>query len=111
MDKLFVYGTLMPNNKNFFILKNILGNWQKAFTFGSVKKIRLEKDFEYDAIIPNSKVDKINGYLLTSFSLKYLWKKLDCYEGKHYQRVITDVYLKNNQKTKAYIYSLKIAEL
>ncbi|MFM7981774.1 MAG: hypothetical protein ACKPKO_20890 [Candidatus Fonsibacter sp.] len=62
-------------------------------------------------IIPNSKVDKINGYLLTSFSLKYLWKKLDCYEGKHYQRVITDVYLKNNQKTKAYIYSLKIAEL
>ena len=53
MDKLFVYGTLMPNNKNFFILKNILGNWQKAFTFGSVKKIKLEKDFEYDAIIPN----------------------------------------------------------
>jgi len=25
--------------------------------------------------------------------------------------LITDVYLKNNQKTKAYIYSLKISEL
>jgi gamma-glutamylcyclotransferase (GGCT)/AIG2-like uncharacterized protein YtfP len=111
MDKLFVYGTLMPNNKNFFILKNILGNWQKAVTFGSVKKIKLEKDFEYDAIILNVKADKINGYLLTSFGLKYLWKKLDYYEGKHYLRTITDVYLKNNHKTKAYIYSLKITEL
>ena len=84
---------------------------QKAFTFGSVKKIKLEKDFEYDAIILNAKADKINGYLLTPFSLKYLWKKLDCYEWKQYQRIITDVYLKNNQKTEAYIYSLKIAEL
>ena len=86
-------------------------SWQKAFTFGFVKKIKLEKDFEYDAIIHNAKADKINGYLLTSFGLKYLWKKLDCYEGKHYQRIITDVYLKNNRKTEAYIYSFKIAEL
>ncbi|MEY3824185.1 MAG: hypothetical protein RLZZ13_80, partial [Pseudomonadota bacterium] len=49
MDKLFVYGSLMPNNKNFFILKNIFGCWQKAFTFGFVRKIKLEKDIEYDA--------------------------------------------------------------
>jgi gamma-glutamylcyclotransferase (GGCT)/AIG2-like uncharacterized protein YtfP len=63
MYKLFVYGTLMPHNKNFFILKNILENLQKAFTFGFVKKIKLEKDFEYDSIIPNAKADKINGYL------------------------------------------------
>jgi hypothetical protein len=83
----------------------------KAFTFGSVKKIKLKKDFEYYSIILNTKADKINGYLLTSFSLNYLWKKLDCYEGKHYQRIITDVHLKNNQKTEAFIYSLKIVEL
>ena len=83
----------------------------KKIHFGSVKKMKLEKDFEYDVIILNQKADKINVYLLNSFSLNYLWKKLDCHEGKHYQRIITDVYLKNNQKTEAYIYSLKIAEL
>ena len=38
-------------------------------------------------------------------------KKLDCYEGEYYLGTITDVYLKNNQKTEAYIYSLKVAEL
>jgi gamma-glutamylcyclotransferase (GGCT)/AIG2-like uncharacterized protein YtfP len=70
MDKLFVYGSLMPNNKNFFILKNIFGCWQKAFTFGFVRKIKLEKDIEYDAIISDSKGKKINGYLLTSYIKK-----------------------------------------
>jgi hypothetical protein len=38
-------------------------------------------------------------------------EKIDCYEGKHYQRIITDGYLKNKQKTEAYIYSFKIFEL
>ena len=75
MDKLFVYGRLMPNNKNFCILKNILGYWQKAFTFGFARKIKLEKDLEYDAVIPDSKGKKINGYLLTSYILKNIWKK------------------------------------
>ena len=81
MDKLFVYGSLMPNNKNFFILKNILGCRQKAFIFGFVRKIKLEKDLEYDAIIPDYKSKKINGYLLTSYILKNVWKKIDNFEG------------------------------
>ena len=76
----------MANNKNFFILKNILGCWQKAFTFGFVGKIKLEKDLEYDVIIPNSKGKKINGYLLTSYILKNIWKKIDCFVGQHYFR-------------------------
>ena len=75
MGKLFVYGSLIPNNKNFFILKNIFCCWQKTFTFGFVKKIKLEKDLEYDAVIPDSKGKKINGYLLTSYILKNIWKK------------------------------------
>ena len=55
MNKLFVYGSLMPNNKIFFILKNVFGCWQKAFTFGFVRTVKLEKDLKYDAIILNPK--------------------------------------------------------
>ncbi len=108
MDKLFVYGSLMPNNKNFFILKNILGCWQKSFTFGFVRKIKLGKDIEYDAIIPDSKGKKINGYLLTSYILKNIWKKIDYFEGQDYFRTKTDVYFKNKKKSEAYIYCLQI---
>jgi gamma-glutamylcyclotransferase (GGCT)/AIG2-like uncharacterized protein YtfP len=111
MDKLFVYGSLMPNNKNFFILKNIFGCWQKAFTFGFVRKIKLEKDIEYDAIISDSKGKKINGYLLTSYILKNIWKKIDYFEGQHYFRTKTDVYLKNKKKTEAHIYCLQIPKV
>jgi gamma-glutamylcyclotransferase (GGCT)/AIG2-like uncharacterized protein YtfP len=96
----------MPNDKNFFILKNILGCWQKAFTFGFVRKIKLEKDIEYDAIIPDSKGKKINGYLLTSYILINIWKKIDYFEGQHYFRTKTDVYLNNKKITEANIYFL-----
>ncbi len=111
MDKLFVYGSLMPNNKNFFILKNILGSWQKDFTFGFVKKNKLEKDLEYDAIFSDSKGKKINGYLLTSYILKNIWKKIDYFEGQHYFRTKTDVYLNNKKKTEAHIYCLQIPKV
>ena len=111
MDKLFVYGSLTPNNKNFFILKNILGCWQKVFTFGFVRKIKLEKDLEYDAIIPDSKGKKISGYLLNLQILKNIWKKIDYFEGQNYFTTKTDVYLKNKKKTEAHIYCLQIPKV
>jgi gamma-glutamylcyclotransferase (GGCT)/AIG2-like uncharacterized protein YtfP len=55
MNRLFVYGSLAPNKKNFYILKNISGLWEKAFTFGFIKKIIIAKDFIYDAIVLNPK--------------------------------------------------------
>ena len=111
MYKLFVYGSLMPNNKNFFILKYIICCLQIAFTFGFVRKIKLEKEIEHDAIIPDSKGKKINGYLLTSYILKNIWKKIYYFAGQHYFRTKTDVYLNNKNKTEAYIYCLQIPKV
>jgi gamma-glutamylcyclotransferase (GGCT)/AIG2-like uncharacterized protein YtfP len=111
MDKLFVYGSLMPHQKNFFILKDIPGNWQKAFIFGFIKKIKLEKDFLYDAIILNSNKNKVNGYLLTSYALKNFWKKIDYFESENYCRLKTDVFILNRQKTQANLYVLKQPKL
>jgi gamma-glutamylcyclotransferase (GGCT)/AIG2-like uncharacterized protein YtfP len=108
MNRLFVYGSLTPNKKNFYILKNISGLWQKAFTFGFIKKIIIAKDTIYDAIVLNPNGNKINGYLFTSYSLKNYWSKIDNFEGQYYYRTIANVYLKNKNLIQAYIYSFNL---
>jgi len=106
MDELFVYGSLMPNEKNHFILKKINGVWQKGFVLGEVKKIKLSNN-EYSAVILNiNKAKKVCGYLFSSFALKYLWKKLDHFEGPNYRRKISQVFLNNNRIVEANIYCL-----
>jgi len=40
------------------------------------------------------KAKKVFGYLFSSFALKYLWKKLDNFEGPNYNRKISQVFLK-----------------
>jgi len=106
MDKLFVYGSLMPNGKNHFILKKINGIWQKGFVLGEVKKIKLSNN-EYSAVILNvNKAKKVCGYLFSSFALKYLWKKLDHFEGSNYKRKISQVFLNDNGIVEANIYCL-----
>jgi len=106
MEKLFVYGSLMPNGTNHAILKKINGVWQKGFVLGEIKRIKLNNN-EYTAIILNIDKDKkVFGYLFTSFALKYLWKKLDNFEGPNYKRKISQVFLNNNRKVDANIYCL-----
>ncbi len=67
-----------------------MGSWENIH-IGFVSKIKLEKDLEYDAIILNSKGKKINGYLLTSYILKNVLKKIDYFEGQYYFRKKTDM--------------------
>jgi len=106
MDKLFVYGSLMPNGTNHFILKKINGVWQKGYVFGEIKRIKLDNN-KYSAVILNIKKDKkVFGYLFSSFAIKYLWKKLDNFEGLNYKRKISQVFLNNNRIVEANIYCL-----
>ena len=96
----------MPNKIHHIILKKINGVWQKGFVLGEIKRIKLNNN-EYTAIILNIDKDKkVFGYLFTSFALKYLWKKLDNFEGPNYKRKISQVFLNNNRKVDANIYCL-----
>jgi len=106
MEKLFVYGSLMPNQTNHFILKKINGVWQKGFVLAEIKRIKFSNKGYLAAILNINKDKKVFGYLFTSFALKYLWKKLDNFEGPNYQRKITQVFLNNNRKVEANIYCL-----
>jgi len=106
MEKLFVYGSLIPNRPNHIILKKINGIWQKGYVLGEIKKVKFNNK-EYSAVILNiNKEKKVFGYLFSSFALKYLWRKLDNFEGTCYKRKISQVYLNYNRKVKANIYCL-----
>ena len=107
MDKLFVYGSLKPNEKNDFLLNSINGTWRTAFTYGFIKKINFGSKEIYDALILDNNGDRVEGYLFYSYALKNLWKKLDIFEGSNYKRCLTDININNKQKVKSFVYLLK----
>jgi gamma-glutamylcyclotransferase (GGCT)/AIG2-like uncharacterized protein YtfP len=107
MDKIFVYGSLMPNEKNNFILKKLNGTWRKAYTFGHLKIINLGIKEKYKSIILDIKGKKIFGYIFSSFALKYLWKQLDEFEGDNYQRVESEFFISSTKRINAYVYKYK----
>ena len=107
MDRLFFYGSLKPNEKNNFLLSTINGTWRTAFTYGFVKKINLGPKEIYDALILDNNGNRIEGYLLYSYALNNLWKKLDTFEGKNYKRQQADININNKEKVKAFVYLLK----
>jgi len=107
MDRLFVYGSLKPNEKNNFLLSAINGTWRTAFTFGFIKKINLGPKEIYDALILDNNGNRIEGYLFYSYALKNIWKKLDTFERENYKRQQTDININNKEKVKAFVYLLK----
>lgn len=106
-DRLFVYGTLKPGESMNNLLNDIGGTWEKGTVQGELIKAYDIPGFPYPGVLLNDKVDKIEGYVFTSENLSSHWNKLDKYEGKSYQRVITEVTLKDGSVVEAYIYELK----
>jgi len=110
MQKLFVYGSLMPASRNNNILKECNGYWQKAYIYGDLKIIKI-KNVRYFAVNIKSQIKKkIFGYLFSSYLLNFLWSKLDKFEGTNYRRVKTKVFTYNYKNTDAYVYALNLNE-
>lgn len=107
MNRLFIYGSLAPNEINGHILKGIGGTWEEA----TVKGILYEKGWGaqmgFPGIILDNSASKIDGYLFTCENLDKKWDFLDDFEGEEYERVIAEVKLANNKYIDAFIYTLK----
>lgn len=106
MQHLFVYGTLIPGQKNDFVLKKLSGIWQKATTKGFFDKNGWHKTQGFPAVILDEHGNTIDGYLFSSDELSKNWKMIDDFESSMYQRVMTNVFLENNHQVIAYIYEL-----
>lgn len=106
LDSLFTYGTLRLGGKSDHYLTNLNGTWKKAYVFGNfITKAKIAK-MGYPVLKLNPKGKKINGMLFQSKQLMRVIKTIDEYEGCYYRRVITQVYLTNGTKKKAFIYEL-----
>ncbi|HKL15093.1 MAG TPA: gamma-glutamylcyclotransferase family protein [Balneolaceae bacterium] len=107
-DKLFVYGTLKPGQSMDHLLHSIGGTWEKGSVRGKFIGADEIPGFPYPGVILDDTAGTVDGYLFTSEYLSNHWNDLDRYEGSSYERVITQVTLRNGSVTDAYIYELKV---
>lgn len=110
LDRLFVYGTLVPDGVNHHMLEHLCGEWTPASIFGVV----IEKGWGADHGCPGLILDKtseqakrVNGYVFSSQDLAAYWQALDEFEGEEYKRVVAHVSLDSGEQVEAYVYIIK----
>lgn len=109
MNRLFVYGTLRPNQENAHILEGIGGTWQKGYVNGVVHILDWGPDQGLPAIVLDRAAPKVEGYFFSTDELIEHWASLDEFEGMQYQRVTVKVELESGEQTDAWIYEMKAA--
>ena len=107
-DTLFVYGTLMPNCPNAYMLENIIGKFTPATVRGYLKDAGWSASMGYPGIHLDEDGDLIHGYLFTSSNLINHWDNLDSFEGEEFQRTEVIVKKYDEFEIDTYIYVLKI---
>lgn len=104
INRLFVYGTLQPEQKNHYILKNVGGEFVKATLFGYQFNKKWELKTTYPGLTKSSTFNKVEGYLFTSKNLSHYLPVIDAFETNAYVREIVSITLNNNSKVDAYVY-------
>jgi len=107
-DTLFVYGTLMPNCPNAYMLENIIGKFTPATVRGYLKDAGWSASMGYPGIHLDEDGDLIHGYLFTSSNLINHWDNLDDFEGEEFKRTEVIVKKYDEFEVDTYIYVLKI---
>ena len=75
-DSLFVYGTLMPNCPNSYVLENIVGKFVPATVKGKLIDAGWSASMGYPGIRLEMGNDTIHGFLFYSDNLINHWKIL-----------------------------------
>jgi gamma-glutamylcyclotransferase (GGCT)/AIG2-like uncharacterized protein YtfP len=107
IQRLFVYGTLAPGRPNEHVLSEIGGSWEEATVTGTLRQEGWGAAMGYPGIVLDQHGDEIQGFLFSSEKLSDHWARLDEFEGKSYERVMTVVKLNDNRTVDAYIYQLR----
>ena len=83
---LFVYGTLAPGERNAHIMKGMDGQWRPA-TVNGYKFITVSGVHKgLPGFHPDPAGPTVSGLVFSSDDLPKHWKRLDAFEGSHYQR-------------------------
>ena len=107
IERLFVYGTLAPGRPNEHVLGEIEGSWEAAIVTGTLRQEGWGAKMGYPGIDLDEQGAEIQGFLFSSENLSNQWSKLDEFEGKAYERVLTVVKLTDDRIVEAYVYALR----
>ena len=107
IQRLFVYGTLIPGGPNEHLLHEIDGSWQDATMTGTLRAEGWGATMGYPAIVLGEDGDEVEGFLFSSDRLSDHWSRLDQFEGEAYERVLTVARLKDDSTVDAHVYVLK----
>ena len=107
MQRLFVYGTLVPGGPNEHVLSEIGGSWEAATATGILRQEGWGAAMGYPGIVLDAQGYEIQGFLFSSDKLSDHWPRLDAFEGPAYERVRTTVKRQDNETVDAFIYALR----
>jgi gamma-glutamylcyclotransferase (GGCT)/AIG2-like uncharacterized protein YtfP len=105
--RLFVYGTLAPGQPNAHVLADVPGTWEPATVTGTLIPEGWGAATGFPGILLDAKGGEVEGLLFSSESLAEHWTRLDEFEGEGYERVHTNVTLKDGSRVAAYVYALR----
>jgi gamma-glutamylcyclotransferase (GGCT)/AIG2-like uncharacterized protein YtfP len=105
INRLFVYGTLAPNQENEHFLKPLHGDWQTAWVRGVIYPQGLPTTEGYPALRLNDQSPYIQGLMFSSNELTTIWPQLDAFEGEGYARLVTTARLSDGSETQTYTYA------
>ena len=106
MERLFVYGTLVPGQANHNVLEPIPGDWEPATLRGNLKNEGWGSEMGCPGIVPCDDGDEVDGYILCSEVLSKHWSMLDEFEGSGYSRQLVKVKIQSGEFVDAYVYAL-----
>ena len=105
-QRLFVYGTLAPGQRNEHVLADIPGEWEAATVTGKLLPQGWGAAIGFPGIVLDEGGDTVHGLLFSSESLSAHWPRIDEFEGDGYMRVLTTARRADGSTVSAYIYSL-----
>ncbi|MGB3752096.1 MAG: gamma-glutamylcyclotransferase family protein [Arcobacteraceae bacterium] len=107
IETLFVYGTLMPNCPNGYVLENIHGKFIPGTVRGYLRDAGWSASMGYPGIHLDENGDTIHGFLFSSSNLINHWDYLDEFEGEEFQRESVTIERYDEIDVDTYIYVLK----
>lgn len=103
---LFICGTLALGKPNEHLLQDIKGTWMKGSIKGELVQSGWGANLGFPGIVLDSNGDQVHGLIFCSEELELHRWKLDEFEGKEYQRILTPALLENAKSVDTYLYAI-----
>jgi gamma-glutamylcyclotransferase (GGCT)/AIG2-like uncharacterized protein YtfP len=101
--RLALYGTLAPGRVNHHQISTLTGKWQRGTVKGKLFSSGCGAGSKFPGLILDPLGPSVDVDLFESVDLPEHWARLDEFEGSGYQRVITIVNTKEDERS-AWIY-------